>query len=174
MSLVRSVLPPLVFFGQPSIASREASPLMNHTATTSGSTSRTTPIRSRTVFDQILDGQLPAEVVHEDERSLAFYDINPVAPVHILVIPKRRDIPRISEPPWLPGGIRSTTTAYVDDDSEKSATTAYVDDDSEFESTSTPTAPGPDDHELERDLGHTLLIARESKMRNRWFSFSGQ
>ena len=41
-----------------------------------------------TVFQKILDGDLPCDRVYEDEICLAFRDINPVAPCHILVIPK--------------------------------------------------------------------------------------
>jgi len=40
------------------------------------------------VFARILRGELPCRKVHEDEHVLAFHDINPQAPVHILVIPK--------------------------------------------------------------------------------------
>ena len=40
------------------------------------------------VFARILAGEIPADVVHEDERCLAFRDIQPQAPVHVLVIPK--------------------------------------------------------------------------------------
>lgn len=42
-----------------------------------------------TVFQKILDGQIPADKVYEDDRALAFRDISPQAPVHVLVIPKR-------------------------------------------------------------------------------------
>ena len=42
-----------------------------------------------TIFKKIIDGEIPADVVHEDEKCLAFKDINPQAPVHILVIPKK-------------------------------------------------------------------------------------
>lgn len=45
---------------------------------------------AQTIFDKILAGELPADVVHEDEDILAFRDINPVAPIHVLVIPKQR------------------------------------------------------------------------------------
>ena len=41
------------------------------------------------VFCQIAAKQVPAKVVYEDEQIIAFKDIKPVAPVHILVIPKR-------------------------------------------------------------------------------------
>ena len=40
------------------------------------------------VFAKILRGEIPCRKVHEDEYCLAFHDINPQAPVHILVIPK--------------------------------------------------------------------------------------
>ena len=40
------------------------------------------------VFARILRGELPCKKVHEDEFSLAFHDIAPLAPVHVLVIPK--------------------------------------------------------------------------------------
>lgn len=43
-----------------------------------------------TIFDKILSRDIPASVVMEDEHLLAFRDINPVAPVHVLVIPKKR------------------------------------------------------------------------------------
>ncbi len=49
-----------------------------------------------TIFGKILRGEIPAEVVHEDIHCLAFKDIQPVAPQHILIIPKRH-IPRLSE-----------------------------------------------------------------------------
>ncbi len=40
------------------------------------------------IFAKILRGEIPARTVHEDEWALAFHDINPQAPVHVLVIPK--------------------------------------------------------------------------------------
>jgi histidine triad (HIT) family protein len=43
-----------------------------------------------TIFDKILKGDIPADVVYEDENILAFKDINPQAPVHVLVIPKKK------------------------------------------------------------------------------------
>ena len=42
-----------------------------------------------TIFGKILRGELPADVVYEDDDVLAFRDIYPAAPVHILVIPKQ-------------------------------------------------------------------------------------
>lgn len=40
------------------------------------------------IFARILRGEIPCKKVHEDEHVLAFHDINPQAPVHILIIPK--------------------------------------------------------------------------------------
>jgi histidine triad (HIT) family protein len=44
----------------------------------------------RTVFDRILDGELPCHRVYEDAQVLAFLDINPLSEGHLLVIPKER------------------------------------------------------------------------------------
>ena len=41
------------------------------------------------VFARILRGEIPAEVLHEDEHCMAFLDVTPQAPTHFLVIPKR-------------------------------------------------------------------------------------
>lgn len=43
-----------------------------------------------TIFDKILKKEIPADVVYEDDKILAFRDINPQAPVHVLVIPKKK------------------------------------------------------------------------------------
>lgn len=48
-----------------------------------------------TLFGRIARGELPAELVYEDDRAVAFRDIHPQAPTHILVIP-RKPIPRLS------------------------------------------------------------------------------
>ena len=42
-----------------------------------------------TIFAKILAGEIPADIVYEDEHVLAFRDIHPVAPTHILVIPRK-------------------------------------------------------------------------------------
>ena len=42
-----------------------------------------------TIFDKIISREIPAEIVYEDDLCLAFNDINPQAPVHVLVIPKK-------------------------------------------------------------------------------------
>jgi histidine triad (HIT) family protein len=43
-----------------------------------------------TIFDKILRKEIPADVVYEDDEVLAFRDINPQAPTHVLVIPKQK------------------------------------------------------------------------------------
>ncbi len=48
----------------------------------------TQPYDDRNVFAKILRGEIPSNKVYEDEWALAFHDISPQAPVHILVIPK--------------------------------------------------------------------------------------
>ena len=44
---------------------------------------------TETLFTKIIDREIPADIVYEDELCLAFKDINPQAPLHILVIPKK-------------------------------------------------------------------------------------
>ncbi len=51
---------------------------------------------SKTLFEKIADREIPADIVHEDDVCLAFHDINPQAPVHLLVVP-RKPIPRVGE-----------------------------------------------------------------------------
>lgn len=42
-----------------------------------------------TIFKKIIDKEIPAKIIHEDEHCLAFHDVNPQAPTHILIIPKK-------------------------------------------------------------------------------------
>lgn len=49
-----------------------------------------------TIFSKIIDREIPADIVFENERVLAFRDINPQAPVHVLIIPKR-EIPTVND-----------------------------------------------------------------------------
>ncbi|CAA3008123.1 14 kDa zinc-binding [Olea europaea subsp. europaea] len=49
------------------------------------------PSDSPTIFDKIINKEIPASVVYEDDKVLAFRDINPQAPTHILIIPKVKD-----------------------------------------------------------------------------------
>jgi histidine triad (HIT) family protein len=48
----------------------------------------TQPYDDQNIFAKILRGEIPCQAVYEDDWALAFHDINPQAPVHILVIPK--------------------------------------------------------------------------------------
>jgi histidine triad (HIT) family protein len=48
----------------------------------------TLPYDDQNIFAKILRGEIPSKRVYEDEHALAFHDINPQAPTHILVIPK--------------------------------------------------------------------------------------
>lgn len=47
-----------------------------------------------TLFEKIIQRKIPADIVFEDDQVLAFRDINPAAPTHVLVIPKK-PIPRV-------------------------------------------------------------------------------
>jgi histidine triad (HIT) family protein len=49
----------------------------------------TRPYDDQNIFAKILRGEIPNRTVYEDDFALAFHDINPQAPLHILVIPKR-------------------------------------------------------------------------------------
>ncbi len=55
---------------------------------------RVAGMADKTLFEKIRDREIPAEILHEDEWCLAFRDISPQAPVHVLVVP-RKAIPRI-------------------------------------------------------------------------------
>lgn len=50
----------------------------------------------KTIFQKIIDREIPAKIAHEDELCIAIHDVNPQAPVHVLVIPKQL-IPRLDE-----------------------------------------------------------------------------
>ncbi|MEY4917127.1 MAG: hypothetical protein RL616_1040 [Verrucomicrobiota bacterium] len=51
---------------------------------------------SKTLFEKIAAREIPAAIVFEDDHVLAFRDINPQAPVHIVIVPKK-PVPRIAE-----------------------------------------------------------------------------
>ena len=51
-------------------------------------------MHEKTLFEKICDKEIPAAIIHEDDRCVAFREISPQAPVHILVIP-RKPIPRV-------------------------------------------------------------------------------
>ena len=44
---------------------------------------------SETIFSKIIRKEIPADIVYEDDLALAFHDVHPQAPVHILIIPKK-------------------------------------------------------------------------------------
>ena len=48
-----------------------------------------------TIFKKIIDKEIPTDILYEDDFCIAFNDINPQAPIHILIIPKK-EIPQLS------------------------------------------------------------------------------
>jgi histidine triad (HIT) family protein len=50
----------------------------------------------KTIFQKIIDREIPAPILYQDEHCAAFNDINPQAPVHVLIVPKNV-IPRVGE-----------------------------------------------------------------------------
>ena len=48
-----------------------------------------------TLFEKIAAGEIPAKIIQEDEDLIVFHDINPQAPIHVLVVPKK-PIPRLT------------------------------------------------------------------------------
>ncbi len=50
----------------------------------------------KTIFQKIMDREIPAPLVYEDDLCVAFHDINPQAPIHLLIVP-RKVIPRVGE-----------------------------------------------------------------------------
>ena len=53
-------------------------------------------MENKSVFEMILSGEIDSDIIYEDEKIFAIHDINPVAKVHILVIPKKK-IPTIND-----------------------------------------------------------------------------
>ncbi len=51
---------------------------------------------SRTIFEKIIAREIPSQIVYEDEQVAAFRDVNPKAPTHILIVPKK-PLPRLAE-----------------------------------------------------------------------------
>lgn len=51
---------------------------------------------SKTLFQKIADREIPSAIVYEDDQVVAFKDVNPMAPAHILIVP-RKPIPRIGQ-----------------------------------------------------------------------------
>jgi histidine triad (HIT) family protein len=51
---------------------------------------------SKTIFKKIIDGEVPAKIVYQDDLCLAFHDVAPQAPIHVLLIP-RKEIASLDE-----------------------------------------------------------------------------
>jgi histidine triad (HIT) family protein len=51
---------------------------------------------SKTLFEKIADGEIPANIIYQDEKVIAFRDVKPAAPAHVLIVP-RKPLPRIAE-----------------------------------------------------------------------------
>jgi histidine triad (HIT) family protein len=51
---------------------------------------------AKTIFQRIIDREIPAKIEHEDEHCIVLHDIQPQAPVHLLIVPKKV-IPRVGE-----------------------------------------------------------------------------
>jgi histidine triad (HIT) family protein len=49
-----------------------------------------------TIFEKIAAREIPSKIIWEDDEAIAFHDVNPQAPVHVLIVPKRV-IPRLAE-----------------------------------------------------------------------------
>jgi histidine triad (HIT) family protein len=49
-----------------------------------------------TIFEKIIARQIPAKIIWEDDDGIAFHDVDPQAPVHVLIVPKKT-VPRLSE-----------------------------------------------------------------------------
>lgn len=45
--------------------------------------------QEKTIFKKIIDGEIPAKIVYQDDLCLAFHDVSPQAPIHVLLIPKK-------------------------------------------------------------------------------------
>src|SRR5215510_11035202 len=53
-------------------------------------------LSAMTIFEKIIARQIPAKIIWEDDDALAFHDVNPQAPVHVLIVPKRV-VPRLTD-----------------------------------------------------------------------------
>jgi histidine triad (HIT) family protein len=49
-----------------------------------------------TIFEKIIAREIPAKIIWEDDQTIAFHDVNPQAPVHVLIVPKKV-IPRLAD-----------------------------------------------------------------------------
>jgi len=44
---------------------------------------------SKTIFERIIDQEIPVQLIHDDEYCVAFHDVSPQAPVHVLIVPRK-------------------------------------------------------------------------------------
>ncbi len=51
----------------------------------------------KTIFKKIIDKEIPAKIVYEDDLCLAFHDVSPQAPIHVLVIPKTTSLKSLDD-----------------------------------------------------------------------------
>ena len=51
----------------------------------------------RTIFEKIIDDEIPSEKIYEDDLAIVIRDVNPQAPTHVLIIPKTNEIPKLSD-----------------------------------------------------------------------------
>jgi histidine triad (HIT) family protein len=49
-----------------------------------------------TIFEKIIARQIPAKIIWEDDDAIAFHDVDPQAPVHVLIVPKKT-VPRLAD-----------------------------------------------------------------------------
>lgn len=78
-----------------------------------------------TIFSKIINKEIPADIVYESDAVLAFRDINPQAPVHVLIIPKI-EIPTVRE---IKGAEHATLLAEMFDAANKIAKDAGISED---------------------------------------------
>lgn len=85
----------------------------------------------RTIFEQIIDGDIPADIVYETDDVVAFLDANPLAPGHTLVVPKEPHARLRDTPPELSAAVFEavrTLSAAIEDAVDADATTIGIND----------------------------------------------
>jgi len=73
---------------------------------------------NRTIFEKIAAREIPARIVHEEDDFLAFHDVTPQAPTHVLIVPKRC-IPRIGDALPADAGVLGRMLAAVPEIAQK-------------------------------------------------------
>jgi histidine triad (HIT) family protein len=85
----------------------------------------------RTIFERIIDGDIPAHIVHETDHAVAFLDANPLAPGHTLVVPREPYTRLRDAPPEVSAGVFEvvrTVAPAVEDAVDADATTVGIND----------------------------------------------